>query len=125
MAGEQGTQPVGDAVFEILRRVGGEQVAVQVTLAGPLAARVSQRIGGGDKGDAAVRDMQRARIQFGHHAQNGLGAAGFVAVHGAGDDQSGSAALLAGVADGFKMQLAGVDHLAPVCGILRCYFIQY
>lgn len=85
--GQQRAQPVGDMVLVVLRRGCRGEVAVQIALAAAPAQLVSQRVGHRHQGQPAGGKRQRALLQLRHHAADGLGAAGFIAMHRAGDDQ--------------------------------------
>jgi hypothetical protein len=87
---------------QILRMRIREQIAIQIALASAFAFGVGQRIGDRHERHRATPDQQRAAIQFLQHALNGLGAAGFVAMHGAGDDEL-DARMLAAILDGFEL----------------------
>ncbi|MNT33384.1 hypothetical protein D3C72_1693090 [compost metagenome] len=116
MLAQQRAQPVGDAVFEILRIVVRKQVAVQVAVAAAHALGVSKRVGDGHERDAAGHDGKGAAVEFSHHAVDALGAAGFIAVYGAGDDQARTAAL-ARVVDGLEVECAAhAGHILCCCG---------
>ena len=100
---EQRAQPVGDAVFEVLRNCAGRHVAVQIAVADALAPLVGQRIGDGHKSNAAALYGQRTRVQLGDKLRDGLRAAGFVAVYGA-QHQQARAGCQAVIAHGAKVK---------------------
>src|SRR5260221_113573 len=95
-------------VFKILRLHGGCEVAIQVAVADAVAAREGQRIGDRHKGDAAAHDIQLAAVDFLHHSQDRLGAAGFIAMHRAEDDEA-RPGFKAVEIERFEVDVAGVN----------------
>jgi hypothetical protein len=108
--GQPLAQHIGDAVFVVLRRGGGLQAAVEVALAHATLVVVGQRVAHGHEGDHATHDLDLAAVDLVQHAADALCAGGFVAVHGAGDDQA-RAGLQAG--DAVRAQLGVADHSSP------------
>ena len=78
---QHGAQLVGNAVFKILRGVGGAQIAVQVALAVALPLLVCQRVGHRYKGHRATHNLQRTGVQLAQYAFDATGAAKLGAVH--------------------------------------------
>ena len=70
-------------IFELGRRVGRREIAIEISVTDAAFQRVRHRVRDRHEGDAAARDFERAAFDFGDYTTNAMHAREFVAVHSA------------------------------------------
>ncbi len=106
---QQRAKPVGDMILELLRSIGRQEIAVEVAVSHALLPGIGKRIGNRNEGDAASHQPQAARADLLRHSLDRPGAAGFVAMHCAQNDQPRSG-LQAGIRLRMEVERVHVLH---------------